>query len=61
MTKTKTKMNKKQEYSEIVELLIWAYTQGYMHASQILKDTMPAKDKLAKMFEDALKENKKDE
>jgi hypothetical protein len=49
-------MNKKNEYSEIIELLIWAYTQGYMHASQILKDTIPAKEKLAKMFEDALKQ-----
>ena len=53
-------MSKKQEYSEIVELLIWAYNQGYMHASQILKDTMPAKDKLAEMFKNALKEGEND-
>ena len=53
-------MSKKQEYSEIVELLIWAYTQGYMHANQILKDAIPAKDKLAEMFQKALEENKKE-
>lgn len=53
-------MSKKQEYSEIIELLIWAYTQGYMHASQVLKDTMPAKDKLAEMFQKALEENNKE-
>jgi len=49
-------MSKKQEYSEIVELLIWAYTQGYQHASQVVKDTIPKHETLAKMFEDALKE-----
>ena len=45
-----------KEYSEIVQLLIWAYTQGYQHAAQIVQETMPKHETLAKMFEKALKE-----
>ena len=44
------------EYSEIIQLLIWAYTQGYQHAAQIVNDALPKHETLAKMFEEALKE-----
>ena len=29
------------DFTEIVQLLIWAYKQGYMHAGAVLKDTIP--------------------
>ena len=49
-----------KEYSEIVQLLIWAYTQGYQHAAQMVQETMPKHENLAKMFEDALKEKQQE-
>lgn len=47
-------MNKKQEFNEIIELLIWSYKQGYLHASHVLKDTVPDDAKLGEMFKEAL-------
>ncbi len=49
--------NSKQDFSEIIELLIWAYTQGYNHAGQILKETIPDHKKLTEMFSNALNKN----
>jgi hypothetical protein len=51
-------MKKKEnnDFTEIVQLLIWAYKQGYMHAGAVLKDTIPDDKKLSEMFEKALTE-----
>ena len=50
-----SKKEKSQDFKEIVELLIWSYKQGYMHAGAVLKDTIPDDKKLSEMFEQALK------
>jgi hypothetical protein len=53
------KEEKQKDFKEIVELLIWSYKQGYMHAGAVLKDTIPDDKKLAGMFEKALAEKEK--
>ena len=55
-------MNEKKEveFEEIIELLTWAYKQGYLHASQVLKETVPNDSALSKMFVDALKNRKQE-
>ncbi len=50
------KEEKQRDFKEIVELLIWSYKQGYMHAGAVLKDTIPDDKKLSEMFEKALVE-----
>lgn len=49
----------KQDFKEIVDLLIWSYKQGYLHAGSIIKETVPDDKKLAEMFEKALSEKQK--
>lgn len=44
-----------KNYEEIVQLLIWAYKQGYMHATDVLKSTVPDDKQLTQMFENAMK------
>jgi len=57
----KSDNNSKQDFSEIIELLIWAYKQGYSHASHVLKETLPDHKKLTEMFSNALNENKSED
>jgi len=57
----KSDNNSKQDFSEIIELLIWAYKQGYSQASNVLKETMLDHKKLAEMFSNALNENKSED
>jgi len=49
---------KEKEYSEIIQLLIWAYKQGYMHATEVLKETVPDDKQLSKMFKNAMEQQK---
>ena len=49
----------KQDFKEIVDLLIWSYKQGYLHAGSVIKETVPDEKKLAEMFEKALSEKQK--
>ena len=43
------------EQNEIIELIMWAYQQGYSDAAKVLTETIPDKDKLKEMFEKILK------
>jgi hypothetical protein len=43
-----------QDFNEIVKLLIWAYKQGYSHAAEVVKGTVPKEEALEKMFKDAM-------
>lgn len=38
--------------SELINMLVWAYTQGYQHASEVLKSTVPTEEQLKDMFAD---------
>jgi predicted RND superfamily exporter protein len=39
-----------QDFNEIVKLLIWAYKQGYSHAAEVVKGTVPKEEALEKTF-----------
>jgi hypothetical protein len=45
-----------KDYNEIIQLLIWAYKQGYLHASQVLKDTVPDDKQLYEMFKKSIED-----
>ena len=45
-----------KDYNEIVQLLVWAYKQGYIHASEVLKGSVPENKKLEEMFKKSLEE-----
>lgn len=45
-----TKEELLESKSELIEMLIWAYTQGYKHAAAIVVQTEPAEDVLKEMF-----------
>ncbi len=45
-----------KDYSEMVQLLVWSYKQGYIHASEVLKGSVPDDKKLQEMFKKSLEE-----
>ncbi len=45
-----------KEFNELIELLSWAYQQGYKHASEVVSQTVPNTDKLNDMFKKMMKE-----
>ena len=45
-----------KEFDELIDLLSWAYVQGYKHASDVVTQTVPKSDKLKEMFTEMMKE-----
>lgn len=50
-----------KEFDELIDLLSWAYVQGYKHASDVVSQTVPQSDKLKEMFTKMMKEKQEKE
>mgnify|MGYP001384944864 CR=1 FL=1 len=50
-----------KEFDELIDLLSWAYVQGYKHASDVVAQTVPQSDKLKEMFTKMMKEKQEKE
>ena len=50
-----------KEFDELIDLLSWAYVQGYKHASDVVAQTVPAPDKLKDMFTKMMKDKQEKE
>jgi len=35
---------------ELIDMLVWAYVQGYQHAAEVVKSTVPTEEQLKDMF-----------
>jgi len=50
-----------KEFDELIDLLSWAYVQGYKHASDVVAQTVPKSDKLKDMFTKMMKDKQEKE
>jgi len=42
------------QFAEMIDLLVWAYKQGYSHAAEVVKSTVPKEEQLQEMFKNAM-------